>query len=97
MISHTLSYDDRMNRRAGERWRGASFGVSGRSCPTRASSAEPFVSLIPTAFGFLGIVVALNLKLSGELAHFPFWLMMAFAIGAVLLLMAYHAPIGLFS
>ncbi|MGH8261820.1 MAG: hypothetical protein ACREUG_19245 [Steroidobacteraceae bacterium] len=57
---------------------------------------EPFVSLILTAFGFLGIVVALILKFSGDLPHFPFWLMMAFSVGAILLLMAYHALIGLF-
>ena len=58
---------------------------------------EPFVSLILTAFGFLGIVVALLLKLSGDLPHFRFWLMIAFSIGSILLLMAYHGLIGLFS
>jgi hypothetical protein len=58
---------------------------------------EPFVSLILTAFGFLGIVVALILKFSGDLPHFPFWLMMAFSIGALLLLMAYHAFIRILS
>lgn len=58
---------------------------------------EPFVSLILTAFGVLGIVVALILKFSGDLPHFPFWTMMAFSIGAILLMMAYHALIGVFS
>jgi hypothetical protein len=58
---------------------------------------EPFVSLILVGFGFLGIVVAVILKLSGDLPHFPFWLMMAFSVGAILILMAYHALIGLFS
>ena len=58
---------------------------------------EPVVNLILTAFGFLGIVVALILKLSGDLPQFPFWLMLAFSIGAILLLMAYHALIGVFS
>lgn len=58
---------------------------------------EPFVSLILTAFGFLGIVVALILKLSGDLPHFPFWLMMAFSVGAILMLMAYHALISILS
>ncbi|MGH7107128.1 MAG: hypothetical protein ACREFT_11510 [Acetobacteraceae bacterium] len=58
---------------------------------------EPFVSLVLTAFGFLGIAVALILKFSGDLPHFPFWLMVAFSIGAVLLLMVYHVLIGIFS
>lgn len=58
---------------------------------------EPFVSLILTAVGFLGIVVALLLKFSGDLPHFPFWTMMTFSVGALLLLMAYHALMGLFS
>lgn len=42
-------------------------------------------------------MVALILKLSGDLPHFPFWLMMAFSIGAVLLLMAYHVLIEIIS
>jgi hypothetical protein len=58
---------------------------------------EPLVSLVLMAFGFLGIVVALILRFSGDLPHFPFWLMMAFSIGAILLLMAYHVLIGIFS
>ncbi len=58
---------------------------------------EPFVSLILTAFGFLGIVIALILKFSGDLPHFPFWLMTAFSVGALLLLMAYHAVIRIFA
>lgn len=58
---------------------------------------EPFISLILIGFGFLGILVALILKFSGDLPHFPFWTMMAFSIGAILLQMAYHALIGLFS
>ena len=51
---------------------------------------ELFVSLILTGLGFLGMVVALILECSGELPRFPFWLMMAFSVGAILLLMAYH-------
>jgi hypothetical protein len=58
---------------------------------------EPFVSLMLTAFGLLGIGVALILKFSGDLPHFPFWLIMAFSVGAILILMAYHAMIGFFS
>ena len=69
----------------------------GRRFRRASGRNEPFVSLILTAFGFLGIVVALILKLSGDLPHFPFWLMMAFSIGAVLLLMAYHVLIEIFS
>lgn len=58
---------------------------------------EPFVNLMLTAFGLLGIVVALILKFSGDPPHFPFWTIMAFSIGALLLLMVYHALIGIFS
>jgi hypothetical protein len=58
---------------------------------------EPLVSLILTAFGFLGIVVAVIIKFSGDLPHFPFWLMMAFSVGAILLLMMYHALVDIFS
>jgi len=58
---------------------------------------EPFVSLILTGFGFLGIAVALIFKFSGDIHHFPFWLMMAVSVGSILLLMAYHTLISLFS
>lgn len=58
---------------------------------------EPLVSLVLAAFGFIGIVVAVILKFSGDLPHFPFWEMMAFSVGALLLLMAYHALIGILS
>ncbi len=58
---------------------------------------EPLVSLVLTAFGFIGIAVAVFLKFSGDLPHFPFWEMMAFSVGALLLLMAYHALIGILS
>ena len=58
---------------------------------------EPFVSLILTAVGFLGIVVAVILKFSGDLPHFPFWEMVGFSVGALLLLMTYHVLIGILS
>jgi hypothetical protein len=58
---------------------------------------EPFVSLTLTALGFLGIAVAMVLKLSGDLPHFPLWLMIIFSVGAILMLMAYHVLIGIFS
>lgn len=58
---------------------------------------EPFVSLVLTAVGFLGVVVAIILKCSGDLPHFPFWGMMAFSVGSVLLLMAYEVLIRLLS
>jgi hypothetical protein len=41
--------------------------------------------------------VALILKFSGDLPNFPFWTMMAFSVGALLLLMVYHSLIGIFS
>ena len=100
MISHTLPYDRR------ELPRGRTVALSLLwvlwqfvRLPVLAVLLvlEPFISLALTAFGFLGIVVALILKFSGDLPHFPFWLMMAFSIGAILLLMAYHALIGIFS
>ena len=101
MISHTLPYDNRRETPRGRTLVGRVLWILwqvGR-LPVLAVLLvlEPFVSLILTGFGFLGIVVALILKLSGDLPHFPFWLMIAFSIGAVLLLMAYHVLIELFS
>ena len=58
---------------------------------------EPFVSLILTAFGFLGIVVAVIMKVSHDLPHFPFWEMVGFSVGALLLQMAYHALVSILS
>lgn len=101
MISHTLPYED---RREPARERTLAWGILWIlwqivRLPVLAVLLvlEPFVSLILTGFGFLGIVVALILKFSGDLPHFPFWLMMAFSVGAMLLLMAYHAMIAIFS
>jgi hypothetical protein len=101
MVSHTLSYDE---RREPPRGRTVVWGFLWIlwqlvRLPLLAVLLvlEPFVSLILVGFGFLGIVVAVILKLSGDLPHFPFWLMMAFSVGAILILMAYHALIGLFS
>ena len=101
MISHTLAYDDRREpprpRRLG--WSVLWILWQMVRLPLLAVLLvlEPFVSLILTAFGLLGIVVALLLKLSGDLPHFQFWLMIAFSIGSILLLMTYHGLIGLFS
>lgn len=101
MISQTLPYDD---RRELARGRPLAWGLLWLlwqvvRLPVLAVLLvlEPLVSLVLTAFGFLGIVVALILKFSGDLPHFPFWLMMGFSIGAILLLMAYHALIGIFA
>ena len=101
MISHTLPYDDRDESPGGWTLVWRIFWILWQivRLPVLAVLLvlEPFVSLVLTAFGFLGIVVALILKLSGDLPHFPFSLMMAFSIGAVLLLMAYHVLIEIFS
>lgn len=101
MISRTLPYNE---RRELSRERSLAWGVLWAvwqvvRLPVLAVLLvlEPFVSLILTAFGFLGIMIALILKFSGDLPHFPFWLMMAFSVGAILLLMAYHALIQIFS
>lgn len=56
---------------------------------------EPFISLVLTAFSLLGIVLGLILKFSGDVPHFPFWLIIGFSLAAFLLLMAYHALIGI--
>lgn len=100
MISHTLPYD----RRDFPRGRALAWGFLWLlwqivRLPVAAVLLvlEPFVSLVLTTFGFLGIVVALILKFSGDLPHFPFWLMIAFSVGAILVLMAYHALIGIFA
>lgn len=101
MISHSLPYDDRRELRHGRTLAWSALWILWQvvRLPVLAVLLvlEPFVSLILTAFGFLGIVVALILRFSGDLPHFPFWLMMAFAIGAILLLMAYNLLIRLFS
>ena len=101
MISPTLPYDDRCEPPRGRTLALGILWILWRvvRLPVLAVLIvlEPFISLILTAFGFLGIVVALILKFSGDLPHLPFWLMMAFSVGALLLLMAYHALIGVFS
>lgn len=101
MISHTLPYDDRRELRHRRTWAWSVLWILWQvvRLPMLAVLLvlEPFVSLILTAFGFLGIVIGLILKFSGDLPHFPFWLMMAFSVGAILLLMAYHVLIGVFS
>jgi hypothetical protein len=56
---------------------------------------EPFVSLVLTGLGMVGVLVAIILKCSGDAPHFPFWGMMACSIGCALLLMVYHALIRL--
>lgn len=101
MTSHALPYDTRHDSPHGRTLAWSVFLIFWQvvRLPMLAVLLvlEPFVSLVLTAFGFLGIVVALILRFSGDLPHFPFWLMMAFSVGAILLLMAYHALIGLFS
>lgn len=101
MTSYTLPYDD---RRAIPRGRPLAWSIlwilwQVVRMPVLAVLVvlEPFVSLVLTGFGFLGIVMALILKFSGDLPHFPFWLTMTFSVGAILLLMAYHLLIGIFS
>lgn len=101
MISHTLPHNNRPELLRGRTLAGSVLWVLWQvvRLPVLAVLLvlEPFVSLVLTAFGFLGLVIALILKFSGELPHFPFWLMMTLSVGAILLLMAYHALIGLFS
>jgi hypothetical protein len=41
------------------------------------------------------VLVAIVLRCSGDLPHFPFWGMMACSVGCMMLLMAYHAVIAL--
>lgn len=101
MNSHTLTYDDHREPPSGQTspWSILRILWQVVRLPVLAVLivVEPFVSLILTGFGFLGIVVALILKFSGDLPHFPFWMMMAFSVGSIMLLMAYHTLINLFS
>lgn len=101
MISHTLPYYDRHELPRGRTLAWSMLWILWQVVRLPVLAAllvlEPFASLILTAFGFLGIVVALILKFSGDLPHFPFWMMMAFSVSAILLLMVYHALIGIFS
>ena len=101
MISHTLPYNDHRELSRGRTLAWSVLWVLWQvvRLPVLAVLLvlEPFVNLVLTAFGFLGIVIALILKFSGDLPHFPFWMMMAFSTCAILLLMAYHALIGILS
>lgn len=101
MISHTLPYEDRhelpRRRPLGRTVLWILWQLVRLPVLAVLLVLEPFVSLILTAFGFLGIAIALILKFSGDLPRFPFWLMMAFSIGALLLLMVYHTLIRVFS
>lgn len=58
---------------------------------------EPFVSGFLSLAAVVGIVTACFIRLSGDLPHFPFWGMMGFSVGCMLLLMAYHAVLHLLS
>lgn len=101
MLSRTLPYEDRREMPRGRTLAWSVLWIVWQVVRLPVIAVllvlEPFASLILTAFGFLGIVVALFLKFSGDLPHFPFWLMTAFSVGAILLLMAYHALIRLLS
>jgi hypothetical protein len=101
MTSHTLPYNDRHElphrRSLGQSilwilWQTVRLPVL-----AVLLVLEPFVTLMLTAFGFLGIVTALILEFSGDVPHFPFWTMTAFSVGAIMLLMAYHALLTVFS
>jgi len=54
---------------------------------------EPLVSLLLAATGVLGIAAALILRLSGDLSQLPFWGMLCFPVGTLLLLTAHHCVI----
>ena len=101
MASHALSYGDRRELPRGRTlvWSLLWLLWQVVRLPVLAVLIvlEPFVSLILTGFGFIGIVMALILKFSGDLPHFPFWLTMGCSVGAILLLMAYHLLIRIFS
>lgn len=56
---------------------------------------EPLASLILTATGALGIAAALILRLSGDPPQLPFWGMLGFSVGILMLLTAYHCLIGI--
>lgn len=101
MISHTLPYEDRRESLHGRPLACSILWIFWQAVRLPVLAVllvlEPLVNLALTAFGFLGIVMALILRFSGDLPHFPFWLVMAFSTGTILLLMAYHVLIGLFS
>jgi peptidoglycan/LPS O-acetylase OafA/YrhL len=56
---------------------------------------EPLASFVLTAAGVLGIAAALILEFSGNLPGFPFWGMIALSVGALLLITAYRALVGI--
>jgi hypothetical protein len=58
---------------------------------------EPFVCTALTLLAVFGIFFALFFEFLIRLSHFPFWMMMGFAVGCALLQMLYYLLIRLFS
>ena len=55
---------------------------------------EPFISLVLVGAALLGISAGIILRYSGDLQGFPFWNMVAFSTGALIILTGYHMLIA---
>ena len=58
---------------------------------------EPLVSLVLVGIFVLGTGAAVILRLSGDLPDLPFWGIMAFSFGSLMVLSVYFVLIGLLS
>ena len=58
---------------------------------------EPFVSLILVGVAFMGLFAGIVLRSSGDLLGFPLWGMVTFSTSTLLVLIAYHTLIAIFS
>ena len=60
-------------------------------------AVEPFISLILVGAALIGISAGIVLRSSGDLPGFPFWGMVAFSTGTLIILIAYHMLISVLS
>jgi len=58
---------------------------------------EPFISLILVGGALISISAGVVLRCSGDLPSFPFWDMVAFSTGVLIILIAYHMLIAVLS
>ena len=56
---------------------------------------EPLISVVLVVAGALELVAALFFRISGDLPRFPFWGMIVFSVGTLLLPATYYALLGM--
>ncbi len=58
---------------------------------------EPVVRLVLSALALLSVLMAFVLEYGAALHDFPFWGMLGFGVGCVLVLIVYYGILGVFS